>query len=1003
MRGVTGGERTKIGPPLSVVGGTMNDMPAALSSPGMVGRIAELDELRSALTTTAGGEAVTVLLGGEAGVGKTRLIGEFSREAASRGVRVVLAQCVELGGDGPPYAPVAAALRDLVGQLGAEHVLELAGPGRSALAALVPQLGLSDPSADYGRGRLFEVVAVLLEQASAEQPLLVVVEDIHWADGSTRDLLRFLVRALSSTRLMLVYSYRSDEVNRTHPLRRFLAELDRVRNVERLEVPRLSQAEVGEQLAGIIGQQVAAETVARVYERSGGIPFFVEELARGEIDDGCRPLPDSLRDLLLVGVEQLSDTAQSTLRLLAVGGNRVDHAVLAEVSDLKAAELDQALLEAVSAHVIRVDGEGYAFRHALLREVLHDDLLPGVHVRLHKRYAEVLEERPGLLDGSSAIAEIAHHWYAAHELERAFRAALVAADDAGRSYAHAEAQKLFERALELWDRVNDPAGAAGADHAEILVRAASAAFDAGELERALALIDAALAEVDLDTDATQWAMIVHYKSKILNDLGRSESIKVAKDGLAALPAESPLEPRARLTQLLASQLMMQASFTEAAEVAVDAAKLATAAGATNPLFRAHNVRGPALIHLGRIDEGMAAFASARAAAGDAPEMLVSYYLNLSDALNLLGRYREAVDAARMGIRCAQELGLARTLGAMLAGNAADPLIALGEWDEAERLVRRALDLDPPVRHIWHLLMLRSWLELWRGDVHAAGRSLVELKERMARRSPGAGYAIPTAVLATEIALAKDNVDAAWAEALTALDEPRATGYDMRMLAVAAKAAARRGSPDEAERIRETAAAAKDWGPAGVWRSVVIAELADREPRAVVDLSDGSASYGPATVAWRQVLDEVAAAGGPAYLRPYGWYRLGEAFAADGDRAAATEALREAATDADRLGAGLVRGWVEDLSRRARMPLLNEVASGGSDGGLSLTQRERDVLRLVAAGRSNRQIGEELFITAKTASVHVSNILAKLGVSGRGEAAAMAHRAGLLEEESRQPA
>lgn len=987
----------KTPPRLSLADGTISDVVATLISPDMVGRVAELDELRSALRVAADGQPITVLLSGEAGVGKTRLVSEFAAEAAGQAARVVVAQCVEFGGGGLPYAPVAGAVRELIAQLGEERLLELAGPGRQALAGLLPQLAIGAGETVDGRGGLFEVVTVLLERVSAQQPLVLVIEDIHWADSSTRDLLRFAVRALSSAHLVLIFTYRSDEIHRTHPLRPFLAELDRVRTVGRVDIQRLSQSEVGEQLAGIVGYAPPPQTVARVFKRSEGIPFFVEELACAEISSDCPPLPDSLRDLLLVRVEQLSETAQATLRQLAVGGNRVDDAVLAAVSDLDPVTLDGALREAVSANILRVDGEGYAFRHALLREVLHDDLLPGAHVRLHRQYAETLEANPELVSTGAPAAEIAHHWYAAHELDRAFRASLAAAKHAARTHAHSDALQMLERALELWDRVPDAVEASGGDHAELLDRTAGVAYDAGELERALALTEAASAEIDFGADPVRAASVLYRQSKILIDLGSSDTTAVTQRGLDLLPPDGSPEPRARLTQLLATRLLLESRFEEAADTAAVAAAAAKAAGAIEPEFRAHNTRGPALIQLGRTDEGFAAFAAAHELARTVPSLLVGYHVNASDSLNLLGRYTEAVQVAREGFDRAREIGLARTHGAMLAGNAAEPLLALGDWDEADRLVHRALELDPPVRHVWHLLRLQSWLQLWRDDLDGAAQSLDELRSRTARRSPPAQYTIPMATVAAELALARDDPDAAWTEVESALHGPRITGYDLPLLAVAARTAAARtristeGTSPDISRLRSLAAGMRVWGPAPVWLAAVEAELAG--------------GTGTDVAAWRALIDEVEAAGGPAHLRAYAAYRLGEALATRAEREAAAGALRDAAQRADKLGACLLRRWVDELSRRARIPLLNRVTEDGDDEGwLGLTSREREVLRLVAAGRSNRQIGEELFITAKTASVHVSNILAKLGVSGRVEAAAIAHQAGLFEiDYGRRPA
>lgn len=960
-------------------------------SPGIVGRSAELAELRHALGTAADGQTVTVLLGGEAGVGKTRLVTEFAREATDSGASVVVGQSVALGDAGLPFVPIAGAVRELAAQIGAEALLDLAGPGRDVLPNLVPELGISTRPVAGGQVRLFEVIAVLLERVSADRPLLLVVEDIHWADGSTRDLLRFVVRALNTARVAIVTTYRTDEIHRTHPLRPFLAELDRVRSVRRVDVPRLSEDEVAEQLAGILRERPARSAVSRIYRRSEGIPFFVEELAQSE-GDAESPLPDSLRDLLLVRVEQLSTTAQEVLQLLATGGVRVEDAVLTEVADLDPVPLEDALREAVSANIIRVDGTAYAFRHALLREALHDDLLPGAHARLHARYAEVLDRKPELMLRGAAAA--AHHWYAAHEQERAFSAYLRAAAEARDSYAHAETLRMLERVLELWHRMPDPAGVADTDRIGILHRASRAAEDAGDPERALSLIEAAIAEAEVEADPGRFGILVSQRAKVSSDLGRPGATAQLERDLAVVPSSPPSVARARMLSMLAARYMMEDRFAEGAAVAAEAAQAAKTVGAFDAEMRAHIIRGPCLIHSGHIDAGFEAFEEARRAAGDDPgglavdpRMLPGYYINLSDAYNLLGRYHESVETAQHGIERSVRLGLSRSSGAMLAGNAAEPMIALGRWDDATQLIDRTLDLDPPARHAWHLLHLKAYLSLWRGDVTAAGAVLDELAARQAGRLIDTQYAVPTANITAWVALVQGNALAAWQAVESLVDTKASPGYVQPLLATAAAALgalARTGEtvPEgSAIRVRASLDRIGDWGNAGLWRAVVAAELAP------VDGQDEVAAWTAAKAAARS-------APGPVHFRPYSMFRLGEARLAAGDREGAATVLRRAVEEASTLGAHLIRTWVDDLARRGGIRLLQDVPREGN--GLDLTARELEVLKLVALGRTNREIGERLFISAKTASVHVSNILAKLGVASRVEAAAVAHREGLID-------
>ncbi|MBB5785910.1 helix-turn-helix transcriptional regulator [Jiangella mangrovi] len=967
----------------------------------MVGRTSQLDGLRSALAAAADGVPATVVLGGEAGVGKTRLVTEFAAEAERDGALVVVGQCVSLGGEGLAYAPVAGALRELAAQLGVPGLLAAAGPGRAALRTLLPDLPGADGDDDPGgtsQGRVFEAVTGLLEHVAADRPLVLVLEDLHWADRSTRQLLGFAVRALGTARVLIVGTYRSDEVSRDHPLRILLAELERVRTVHRIDVPRLTEDEVALQLAGLAGTAPATDAVRRIHARSEGVPFFVEQLA--DLDDGTT-LPESLRDLLLIRVEQLSDESQRLVRLLAVGRDSVGHDLLAAVAAVDPDALDRTLREAVSANVLRVDGDGYAFRHALVHEAVHLDLLPGEHARLHALYAGTLERqlRAGAA-GRSLTAEAAHHWFCAHEHAKSFTASLGAAAEARSLSAYDEAQHNYERALELWDQVPDAEATAGFDHTELLGRTAAAASNAGEVDRALALVEAALTEARAEASTVEPARVARllgFRGTLLSELGLAGATDEVRRALELIPADPPSPRRARLLQKYVSRLMMDGSHAEAIALSAEAAELAHRTGEAESEYRAYVVLGPCLLHSGRVDEGLEALETAHRLAGDRPEWLVGYHINMSDSLHLLGRYAEAAEVARAGIDRARAVGLARTLGTMMAGNAAEPLLALGHWDKAERMITRALELDPPGRHVWQLVGLQSWLELWRGDVGAASQSAAEIRERLAGREPGPQYVLPVTRAGAEAALGRGEPGVAWDLVRATMDglPGRHPGYELPLLAAAAWAlearsrdGARAGT--DADWLRGRLEPIAGWGPGPVWAPVIEAHLAGLD--------------GPAPDAWRRALDAVERAEGPAHLRPFAGHRLGEAYVLLGDRAAAEEPLRRAADEADRLGAGLVRRWIDDLVRRARLGLPPSPSGPNGDTGTfpALTDREREVLLLVAAGRSNRQIGEELYISAKTASVHVSNILAKLGVSGRGEAAALAHRNHLLDEPERRP-
>lgn len=425
-------------------------------SPVFIGRTAELAALGDALArSTASGEPQALLIGGEAGVGKTRLIEEFCESARAAGALVALGGCIEIGSEGLPFAPFSSILHTLNWHLRDELAAAVAGQ-QGELARILPELGETPGEAhdeEIGRARLFELTARLLERLAAHRTLVIVVEDLHWADRSTRELLAYLLRSLHDAGVLLVATYRSDDIHRRHPLRPFLAEIDRMRTVRRVELARFNREEVRSQIAGIHGSAPAEDTVDRVFRRSEGNAFFVEELARGLADGALHGLSDPLRDLLLVRVEALPEDAQRVVRTAAEGGSTVEHELLSAVCRMPEDDLIEALRSAVGSNTLvpNRDGTGYRFRHALVREAVVDDLLPGERTRLNRRYAEALEANPSLVRADVCAARLASYWYKSHDAAKALPAVLAASVQARRRHAYAEQLRLLERALELWD------------------------------------------------------------------------------------------------------------------------------------------------------------------------------------------------------------------------------------------------------------------------------------------------------------------------------------------------------------------------------------------------------------------------------------------------------------------------------------------------------------------------------------------------------------------------
>src|ERR687894_977429 len=595
---------------MSVAGGSMEPMVRAGRAPGsraphLVGRTDQRARLRGVLEEVIADGSRFVLLGGDAGVGKTTVIGAFAADLfgprADRKAQLIRGQCVPLGGEGLPYAPVVGTLRDLVAQHGREQVLDWAGAGGPALGVLLPDLTGGSPEGDSIRLQLFEAITQLWERTSEHSPLVVIMEDIHWADESTRHLLRFLARALTDAPVMIVVSYRTDELTRRHPLRPFLAEIGRLASTVRVDVPSLNRAEVAELLTWLLDRPPSNAVIDTVFRRSEGIPYFVEELTRSAAR-GCIDMPDTLRDALNVRVQNLSEQAQQVVELAAVAGNHVNHELLAAVAGGSAVDLDRGLREAIDAAVLTADETGYGFRHALLREVVHDDLLPGQHARLHARFAAHLEAHPELVSPGTAPLEIAHHWSAAHEVTKAFTWSITAARSERAAYH--EALKMYERALELWDQVADPESVAG-PRPLVLMEAAKAASNAGEDERALALVNAALAEFGSDSDPTERTTALMLKASLLGGLLRPGTVQPLREAMALLPDDADPVLRARVLESLAKQLILSGEVDEGVSTARAAVAATFGLGSDPTESHARNTLALGLSATGKEAEAMA--------------------------------------------------------------------------------------------------------------------------------------------------------------------------------------------------------------------------------------------------------------------------------------------------------------------------------------------------------------------------------------------------------------
>ncbi|KJK35422.1 regulatory protein [Streptomyces variegatus] len=1000
-------------------------------SPVFVGRAEELGTLHDALARAREGEPQALLIGGEAGVGKTRLVEEFAAAARRRGAVVALGGCVEIGADGLPFAPFSTALRALRRELPGELTAAAAGQ-EEELARLLPELGESRAGRhdEDGMARLFELTARLLERVAAEHTVVLALEDLHWADASTRHLLSYLFRTLRTGRLVVLATYRSDDIHRRHPLRPLLAELDRLRTIRRLELARFSRDEVGRQVAGILAQEPEPDRVDAIFERSDGNAFFVEELAVAA-HGGCRTgLTDSLRDLLLVRVEGLPEAAQQVARIVAEGGSTVEYRLLSAVARLAEDDLIEALRSAVNASILAPapGGDGYRFRHSLVREAVSDDLLPGERSRLNRRYAEALETDPALVPADQRATRLASYWYHAHDAAKALPAVLEASVEARRRHAYSEQLRLLERAMELWDAAPDAVRRTlrPVDHAEVyppcgcdpastplryldlLAEAAVAGRLCGERERALKITKRALRLLDDEDDPLRTAWFWIQRSRLVQRLARGDGwkeIATAQDLVRGLP---PSEVHAEVLATAAHWSMLREPGPEALTAAERAVEYARMVGADEIESNARLTLGGLMVEAGQIEAGLAHMYDVRdqVVAQGLAVVVGRSHVNLPSTLEGIGRSEESVEILREGLRLTSRMGLTESEG-WAWGNLAESLISLGRWDEAAEAAVSAQRQGHTAAPYGAGANSLAFLALARGQVPEAARHLAEARASYGPHDPMPQHDLPISCLTVAVAAAEGRLTDARAELARALEAGFPLGtqrYAWPLLLQAATAeadaralpAARDGREQVLDGIFGTVKRLTTHAP--VWfahEQWVRAELHRAEGRSTPDT-------------WSEVV-----AAFESLARPYDLarvrYRLAESLLTRGgedERERATELLRLSHTVARHLGARPLAEAATVLGRRARLPLTPpaEPRPGPADPAeaLGLTSRERDVLRLVAAGHTNRRIAQELFISPKTASVHVSNILGKLGVSGRGEAAAVAHRLGLFPAEMLMP-
>ena len=977
----------------------MMDVVATQTSKTLVGRDTELTDLESWLREAAdeGRDVSGVLLGGDAGVGKTRLLVEVRNRLSAEGWRIVVGHCLDLGDTAPSYLPFS----EVLGQLGAElpdTVATVAGhhpalsrlqPGRRMLAAEGAE------TAGVERSDLFAAVHALLEQASADAPLVLVVEDTHWADRSTRELLTFLLTRRFTGPVVVIASYRADDLHRRHPLRSQVAEWSRLPGIRRLTLGPLAESAVRALIAELApGGLDLAETVD-IVDRAEGNAFFVEELTSAAAGPG-RWVPADLADVLLVRLDRLDDDARAVVRAASVAGRRVSHPLLAAASGLSEAALEEGLRQAVEMNVLVPDRDHYAFRHALLGEAVYDDLLPGERVRLHDRFAAALRGP----DVPGTAAELARHARLAHDLDTALIASIRAGHDARAVGGPDEAAFHYQQALEL---VADPrrAGATDVDRGALVVGLADALTASGRPHKAAAVVTDELERLPADAPAAWRAWMLSTRAYLLLITeSEVEPVEVSEEAVRLVP-DDDVAVRARVLATHARVLVSYRRHDEAQAFGLEALSLAERLNLTD-------VVSDLVLTLSQVKHTgpRAGLREALADAVDTARRSGAIEAELRGHF-LLGRsyedhaeWAEAAAAFRRAIDRAAEAGLPLAPYAFESRwHLGFQLVVSGAWDDALALARPAEPLPQIPQALLDILALQV--------EHARGLDVAERLPPLRRLWPEEGLiAIHAAPLQMKVAALRHDPEAvlaAYEDAVAVLSRLWNPWFSarIRLAAVAIGALADLAPSLPSDRHAELLARAEELhtdghvvlarqqGPAQTWGPEGRAWVArnDAEVQRLRWLVGDPPAHEALVEAWReaeQLTGEFGDVHELARIRAV----LAGVLRAAGDAAAARET------------AGLAR---EAASALRAEPLLDQLRGLGVAtpprqrvGSTELTPREREILTLVADGRSNGEIGKQLFISTKTVSVHVSNILGKLGASGRTEAAALARRSGLLD-------
>jgi DNA-binding CsgD family transcriptional regulator len=975
----------------------------------MVGRDSDLARLAGAVglvDSPEGSRGGVAVLSGDAGIGKSRLLMQLTSDADQAGWLTVTGHCVGQAGSALAYLPFVELIGLLDG-MAPDVVTQVLG-SHPSLARLLPRrdgdtAGITDSAKEANPGLVAESVHALLTALGADRPTLVVIEDVHWADHSSRDLLTLLLTRAFTTPVGLVASYRADDLHRKHPLHETLAVWDRIPHVTHVSLPPLADAAVDEIVGSIEGIPSDARTLREITHRAEGNPFFAEELAASAV--AGQQISGGLGRVLRARIERLDETAQSVVRAVSLkGGRYIGHELLARVMGLSETELEAAIAQAVEHHVLETKWPpAYTFRHALLGETAAEGMLPGERLRLHKSYAAVLAECPDLAPAS----ELARHAAASGDLPAAVAASRAAAESAMEVGGPQDALFHLEHALS-WLEDDDP------ERDEVVIRAAEAATAGGDTLRAVRLLKDSIDHPGPRQRPEMRAELLARYATLSRMLDLPvDGLGLTTQAVDLLPPD--VTPR-RVLVLIAhvQQLVDEGAFVAAVRTGDEVIAMAGDLGMRDSLLEIRTILTrviEAQQDLDAVESYLRGLLEDVAGTDNPIQLRLAH--QLAAVAHRRGDLRAALNHYDEGTRIARRLHLewapwgldCRLLSGLTA-------YELGDWDSVASRLGLASKLTPqPARALFEAAGLA--VPVGRGEP-VPPNSLSALREWwyvdgmivVLSVMPGidllgdAGDLAGTLEMTCEAAQALDKV---WVKYHASVRMAALLAGQVATLAPRADAELR----DRAVRTVDDLHARADQLIAKAVRKT---KGADWDPKDVDVLRDSSTE----TWAWAKRLEaerlRLAWTLGqeprpPAHDMVRAWSaavegfdRLGHVFEAARSRTRLAAALHAAGSDAEsRMVAEAAREVAAQLRARpllAELDALSPHAPAGA-AAVELTPRELEVLTLVARGLSNGQIGKQLYISTKTVSVHVSNLLAKLGASGRTEAAAIARDRALV--------